>query len=228
MSLFVSCYKTFVTTLWPPMPQPQQTPYPLQILTLLPSFFTPADLKSKPQTTRNYQTEWGKKKKKNVNIPLNPQNHRYLLLSKHNINIFSLSTSCSSSPCFLSAIKIAHQINQETPKKKTTKTKVRYKEKRKRKKDAEFFILGFRGSKFSAEDSNARPGTCDDAVATTSELQTDKTPATQEKTQNTKQIRSSFTRSLRPSLSQTSPRSETPFWKHLDEWMKIIPIQLTT
>jgi hypothetical protein len=65
MSLFVSCYKTFVTTLWQPMPQPHQTPYPLQILTLLlPSFFTPADLKSKPQTTRNYQTEWGKKKKR--------------------------------------------------------------------------------------------------------------------------------------------------------------------
>jgi hypothetical protein len=71
-----------VTTLWPPMPQPQQTPYPLQILTLLPSFFT----------------------------------------------------------------------------------------------------LDFRGSKFPAEDSNARPRTCDDAVATTSGLQTDKTSATQEKT----------------------------------------------
>jgi hypothetical protein len=56
--------------------------------------------------------------KQNFNIPLNPQNHRYLLLSQHNINIFSLSTSSSSSPCFLSAIKIAHQINQETPKKK--------------------------------------------------------------------------------------------------------------
>jgi hypothetical protein len=134
MSLFVSCYKTFVTTLWPPMPQPQQTPYPLQILTLLPSFFTPADLKSKPQTTRNYQTELGGGG--NINIPLNPQNHRYLLLSQHNINIFSLSTSCSSSPCFLSAIKIAHQINQETPQKnkKTTKTKVRYKEEKKEKR----------------------------------------------------------------------------------------------
>jgi hypothetical protein len=58
-----------------------------------------------------------------INIPLNPQNHRYLLLSQHNINIFSLSTSCSSSPCFLSTNKIAHQINQETPNKKKKQLK---------------------------------------------------------------------------------------------------------
>jgi len=79
---------------------------------------------------------------------------------------------------------------------KTTKTKVRCKEKKEEKKDAEFFILGFRGCKFSAEDRNARPRSCDDAVATTSGSQTNKTSATQETTQNTKQIRISFPRSL--------------------------------
>jgi hypothetical protein len=116
MSLFVSCYKTFVTTLWPPMPQPQQTPYSLQILTVA---FLLHPRRSQIQTTDNEELSngVGGGEKQNVNIPLNPQNHRYLLLSQHNINISSLSTSCSSSPCFLSAIKIAHQINQETPKK---------------------------------------------------------------------------------------------------------------
>jgi hypothetical protein len=133
MSLFVSCYKTFVTTLWPPMPQPQQTPYPLQILTLLPSFFTPADLKSKPQTTRNYQNGVGKKRKKKRQYP--PQSPKPPLSSSLTTQQTSSHFSHPVPPLFVFFQRSkSHTKSTRKLREKTTKTKVRYKEKKKKKK----------------------------------------------------------------------------------------------
>jgi hypothetical protein len=100
--------------------------------------------RSQIQTTNNEELSKrsGEKKKKKTSISPSIPKTTAIFFSHNTTNIFSLFTSCSSSLCFLSAIKIAHQINQETPKKNNeNQSKIqREKEKEKRMQNSSYLI----------------------------------------------------------------------------------------